>query len=232
MQDKVMPNGKWVFDSEVTKCFSDMLARSIPDYKTMRDLCFAIGMNFVCTNGNIIDLGCSNGLSAERFINHFPDNNFYLYDVSAPMLEACREKYNGYQNVIIENRDIVQDFPDVQANLILSVLTLQFTPIEHRQMILQKIYNQLLNGGAFILVEKLLGANAVTNRLLVEQYYIEKRINGYTLEQIERKRKSLEGVLVPVTYDFNIEFLKQAGFKYIDCFWRNLNFAAFLAIKD
>ena len=34
-----------------------------------------------------------------------------------------------------------------------------------------------------------------------------KQLNGYTLEQIERKRQSLEGVLVPVTNDWNINLL-------------------------
>ena len=49
--------------------------------------------------------------------------------------------------------------------------------------------------------------------------------------QIRDKRKSLEGVLVPVTAKWNEDILRQCGFRKVDCFWRCLNFAAWVAIK-
>jgi tRNA (cmo5U34)-methyltransferase len=36
---------------------------------------------------------------------------------------------------------------------------------------------------------------------------------------------------VPVTAEWNIGFLKQSGFSHIDCTWRWMNFAAWVAIK-
>ncbi|MGH3921557.1 MAG: hypothetical protein ACRDS1_01640 [Pseudonocardiaceae bacterium] len=42
----------------------------------------------------------------------------------------------------------------------------------------------------------------------------------YTQEEIDRKRLSLEGVLVPVTAKWNVEMLRAAGFQQVDCFWR------------
>ena len=58
-----------------------------------------------------------------------------------------------------------------------------------------------------------------------------KKQNGYTEEQIERKRLSLEGVLVPVTSDWNIDLLKQAGFRQVDIFWKWMNFVGYIAFK-
>jgi hypothetical protein len=34
--DATQPKGRWEFDESVTAAFDDMLARSIPQYKTMR----------------------------------------------------------------------------------------------------------------------------------------------------------------------------------------------------
>lgn len=65
----------------------------------------------------------------------------------------------------------------------------------------------------------------------VKHYYDLKSANGYTQEQIERKRLSLEGVLVPVTAKWNEELLLMAGFRQLDCFWRYLNFAGWVAVK-
>jgi hypothetical protein len=44
-----------------------------------------------------------------------------------------------------------------------------------------------------------LGNSAKIDDLFVKEYYNLKQENGYTQEQIANKRKSLEGVLVPLT---------------------------------
>jgi tRNA (cmo5U34)-methyltransferase len=232
MKDTVNPNGKkWEFDEEVTKVFGDMLSRSIPNYDTMRELCFMVGRNFVRENGIVSDIGCSNGLASDKFVNAFPNAKFYLSDVSEPMLDACRKKYEGNENVVVLNHDLRNGVPMKGNDLVIASLTLQFTPIEYRWNILQSIYDSLNPGGALILVEKILGSNARIDNILVNEYYNIKRENGYSEELIQNKRKSLEGVLVPLTSDFNEHLLTMCGFKEIDCFWRCLNFCAWVAIK-
>ena len=81
-------------------------------------------------------------------------------------------------------------------------------------------------------MEKILGSSADIDATLVERYYDLKHSNGYTYDSIERKRLSLEGVLVPVTAEWNEDLLRSAGFEYVDCFWRWMNFAGWLAVKE
>ena len=229
-QDKIMKEGKWMFDEEVTQVFDEMLGRSIPDYDSMRSLVFNIGSHFIKPNTVIMDIGCSNGIAVKPFVRKF-DNQFMLYDVSEPMLRACQANYEDNPNVTVKNYDLRQGVPKLNCSLILSILTLQFTPIEYRHKIVKSIYDALEDNGAFILVEKLLGNTSEIDDVLVSEYYEVKKEHQYTNEQIANKRKSLEGVLVPVTENWNIELLKQAGFQKIDCFWRYLNFCGFIAIK-
>lgn len=237
MQDKVMMNDKWEFNEEVTRCFDEMLERSIPEYTLMRDLVFKVGKHFVKPNTNIVDIGCSNGNAIEPFLRKFGAINKYkLIDVSEPMLRECKLKYKNWINlnlVDVMNYDLKQGLPDecLKSSLILSILTLQFTPIEYRHKIIQSIYNSLNYGGAFIFVEKVLGNTSAIDEVLVDEYYKLKQDNQYTNEQIANKRKSLEGVLVPITQNWNVELLKSAGFSQVDCFWRCLNFCGFIAIK-
>jgi tRNA (cmo5U34)-methyltransferase len=113
----------------------------------------------------------------------------------------------------------------------LAVLTLQFTPIEHRQRIVRDVYDNTVEGGAFVLVEKVLGDSAELDAAFVELYYAMKRASGYTDDEIERKRLALEGVLVPVTARWNEDLLARAGFRYVDCFWRWMNFAGWIAVR-
>ena len=234
MQDNTNPIGKWEFNEDVTKVFGDMLSRSIPNYETMRELCFRVGRNFLHEGSVVADIGCSNGLSVEKFVRAYPDNHFILNDVSEPMLSACRERYREEVesgNVVVLNYDLRDGVPFSGVDLCISCLTIQFTPIEYRQKILSAIYDGLREGGALILVEKVLGKTSTLDSLFVKEYYDIKRENGYSEERIATKRKSLEGVLVPLTSEFNEHLLDGAGFRKYDCFWRCLNFCAWVAIK-
>jgi len=48
---------------------------------------------------------------------------------------------------------------------------------------------------------------------------------------VSRKKESLEGVLVPVTARWNEQMLEEAGFRHVDCFWRWMKFAGWVAVK-
>ena len=231
MKDEVIAKGKWEFDDEVARCFDNMLQRSIPDYENMRKLVYSIGRHYVAKGITVMDIGCSNGNAVLPFVKEF-QTPFLLIDVSESFLDLCRRGFKEYQNVKVMNHDLRNGVPDVSSSLILSILTVQFTPIEYRQKIINSIYKSLIPGGAFVFVEKLLGSTFDIDSVLVDEYYTMKSENQYTQEQIQSKRKSLEGVLVPVTEQWNIDLLKSAGFRKIECFWRYLNFAGWLAVKD
>lgn len=230
------PRGdKWEFDAEVTACFDDMLKRSIPQYEIMRKSVFEVGSRYVKHKTAVLDLGCSRGESLAPLIRKFGMQCRYIgIEVSKPMLAEAVRRYQGMIDtgiVCIRDTDLRHDFPQEDASLIMSVLTLQFIPINYRQEIIQKCYDALVPGGAMILVEKILGADAKVNTVLVEQYHQLKAENGYSKEDIDRKSLSLEGVLVPVTARWNEDLLREAGFRSIDCFWRYMNFAAWVAVK-
>jgi tRNA (cmo5U34)-methyltransferase len=163
-------------------------------------------------------------------------------DASLPMVEAAQARFAHMQqsdaygtlapvHVRIAHGDLRREYPPTTQALTLAILTLMFLPIEYRQGLVQRMYQQTQPGGAVILVEKVLGATADLNTLWVEEYYGLKSQQGYTREEIERKRLSLEGVLVPMTARWNEELLHDAGFYQVECFWRSLNFAGWLALK-
>lgn len=235
MKDETLPSGKWAFDGDVTSVFDDMLARSIPQYEVMRKACLDLAKLYRTPSTDIVDLGCSRGEAMAELVDIYgATNRFIGIEVSRPMLEAARARFEGYINskiVDIRELDLRTDYPPVYSSITLCILTLQFTPIEYRQKILKNIYKHLAPEGALILVEKVLGADADIDEAMVKIYYELKAANGYTTEQIERKRLSLEGVLVPVTSRFNEELLRMAGFTHIDCFWRWMNFAGWVAVK-
>lgn len=235
IKDHVIPQGKWKFDDEVTNAFDNMLQRSIPQYEMMRQLVFEIGCEFVQTFSYIIDLGCSRGEAIAPFMDKYGSDMHYIgVDTSEPMLKICRERFKKWINngvAAFDNTDLRCSFPEYSSSLILAILTIQFTPIEYRLQILDKIYQYLCPGGAFILVEKVMGASAILDSSFTYLYHKHKTNNDYSQKQINRKKLSLEGTLVPLPASVNEDFLRRVGFKQIDCFWRWLNFAGWVAVK-
>ena len=233
--DKTLPSGPWEFDENVTQVFDNMLERSIPGYQDMRSLTTALATKYAIPNTAIVDLGCSRGGSLIPIIESIGmDYKFIGVEISEAMRLACISALQKYTNLDFEvmDLDLRDDYPVGSASVVLSILTIQFVPIEYRQEILARAYSSLVPGGAIILVEKILGFDAHINRTFVDLYYSIKGENGYTEEQINTKRKSLEGVLVPVTAAWNEQLLQESGFKHVDCFWRNLNFAGWVGIKE
>lgn len=242
--DNVLPKDKWEFDEEVTDVFENMLERSIPQYEVMRSAVANLVKDIVMSDDrvkkssyDILDLGCSDGLMIDKLVHTLDNDGCYVgIDVSEPMLKKAKERFANRSisdRVMIKYCDLRDDFPVFNSvyDVVTSIFTIQFTPIEYRQNIIQNVYDNLSGRGAFIMVEKVLGNSAKLDKLFVKNYYDMKRDNGYSEEQIERKRLSLEGVLVPVTNEWNINLLKQAGFKQVDTFWRWMNFVGYIAFK-
>lgn len=241
--DRVVPSERWEFDEEVSRVFDDMLARSIPQYQLMRETVFSIGRRFArahLTAGDagglavrpaVLDVGCSRGGALAPFVSDGWEA--YGLEVSPPMVSAAQERFAGVPNVAILEGDLRRGIPWDRSvfDVVLSVLTLQFVPINYRQQLVQQAHACLHPGGALILVEKVLGEGARIDDVLVDVYHESKALAGYDQEAIERKRLSLEGVLVPVTAGMNEQLLRGAGFRQVDCFWRWCNFSGWIAVR-
>ncbi len=231
--DEVIPESKWIFDEDVTECFDDMLRRCIPQYQVMRDLVTDTALYFVRNHSTIIDLGCSRGEALDPLVQIIKDDcEFVGIETSKPMIKVARKRFINCDAVEIIDMDLREHYPIAsQVSVTLCVLTLQFIPIEHRLRVLQRAYNSTIEGGCFILVEKVLGNDCAINDLMMESHLSMKKENGYTQDQIDRKKLSLEGVLVPVAAKWNEDMLRSSGFQHVDCIWRWMNFAAWVAIK-
>jgi len=227
------PEDRWVFDESVADCFEDMLSRSIPQHDEMRRLVGNVGGVGVADGTLVVDLGCSLGqaivdvrrVALSRGINAV----YHGLETSAPMLDRAKARFDSV-DVFVTNED-VRTWNGDNCSVVLAVLTLQFIPINYRQQIIRNVFESLNPGGRFVLVEKVLGEGAQVDDLMVAHYHHNKLQQGYSRQAVRAKAESLEGVLVPVTAGMNESMLRRAGFREVDCFWRWMNFAAWVAIK-
>lgn len=236
--DNYSPKGKWTFDADITRVFEDMLQRSIPGYSTMRDCVVRLAKPTIESDYStfaMLDIGCSRGDTIYEVLDSLERPEAVKVvgiDSSQPMIETAKELLGHWENVEF----VLSDVRDVEITpgtytLVTSILTAQFVPLDERQKFFDSVYSGLSYDGAFIIVEKILGETMAGQDILVDAYTQYKRDKGYTMKQIEEKRKSLQGVLVPLRASENERMLKDAGFADVQRFWQCLNFAGWIAKK-
>ena len=225
----------FTFDQSVSDAFDDMVDRSVPGYRTLIANIGPIAAQFLKTNSNCYDLGCSHGAAALSVYQHRPHDAIKIHaiDNSAAMIDQCKvnvEQAGATGHIITEKADICATPIDSACVVILN-LTLQFLPLNERDQLLNKIYQGLLPGGACILTEKIILPNKQHEELFQQLHTGFKSANQYSDLEISQKRKALENVLIRETLEAHNARLNQLGFSEVITWFQCINFISLLAIK-
>jgi tRNA (cmo5U34)-methyltransferase len=227
------------FNEEVAGVFDDMLVRSVPCYLEQQSLIREIATRFHVPGTKVYDLGCSTGTTLMN-IGQALDDTVELvgYDNSKPMLERARDNIAGsslenpvdlrYADINVEAGSLDLE----SASVVTLCWTLQFIRPLMRDRLVRRIFDQLEEGGVLICCEKILTNDSDMNRFFVDFYYDFKRKNGYSEDEILRKREALENVLVPYRSDENFELFRRNGFRIVETFFQWYNFCGFLCVKS
>ena len=223
------------FSSKVARVFDDMVNRSVPFYEEMQRMIGELSSDHYIDDTNVYDLGCSTGATLIQMNESIPPHiQFIGIDDSPDMLEKCREKLkeHGFERPVkLEVADLNANVRIETASVVVLCLTLQFVRPINREKLLTSIYKGMVPGGALIIVEKILAEDSAFNRDFIKYYYDMKRRNHYSEMEISQKREALENVLIPYKLSENIIMLREAGFKYVETFFKWYNFSGIIAKK-
>jgi tRNA (cmo5U34)-methyltransferase len=230
-------NADWKFSGEMVNTFDDHVSKSVPLYNLGHDLICQLSDYFIKKDSYVYELGCSTGtLTFELYkkSENKSNVNFLGYDVETDMIKKANEKlttFNHRKDSIKFIDDDVNLVDFEKSDLIVSYYTLQFIHPKFRQELVNKIYNSLNWGGAFILFEKVRYQDARFQDIITTLYNDFKLNQGYSHEDILNKTRSLKGILDPFSSNANVDMLKRAGFLDICTIQKYLAFEGLLAIK-
>ena len=219
----------WKFDKNVANSFDDHVKKSVPFYEISHEVIAGLSDFFLKENSVCYDLGSSTGNLLNKLHKRHQGKKikFIGLDNSLPMVKKAKKKFKKIKFL----QDDVSKIKTKKNDLTLSLYTLQFIPPKKRQLLVNKIYNSLEWGGAFVLFEKIRGSDARFQDILNFLYFDFKAKNGLSPSEILNKEISLRGVMEPYTINANIDFLKRAGFKDIMPITQYLSFIGIVAIK-
>jgi tRNA (cmo5U34)-methyltransferase len=227
--------GSFEFSDAVADVFPDMLERSIPGYAATIDAIGMLAARHVSPGTRCYDLGCSLGAAtlAMRHNITAAGCEIIAVDLAPAMIRRCRELVSaddGEVDISVIEGDICE-IDIAQASMVVMNYTLQFLSLEQRDAMIGRIYDGLIDGGIFILSEKVQDEDPEVEKLLVEMHHEFKRQNAYSDLEISRKRTALENVLIPETKTAHMARLQKAGFRHAGVWLRHFNFVSIAASK-
>ena len=222
------------FNAQVADVFENMIGRSVPGYPLILDIIGLTTEHFAQPNTCCYDLGCSLGASTLKIRQHLPISCLAIgIDNSSDMVERCRANVaRDHSQAQIEIRQ--EDLRTTRienASVVVMNFTLQFLPEGDRDNVLRGISDGLVDGGVFLLCEKIKFDNSNQQVLFEDLHLSFKRLMGYSDLEIAQKRAALESVLIPSTITELNERVSRAGFSRTELIVQCLNFVAILAIK-
>lgn len=240
--DKLYSSGEvhedFTFNEGVAEVFDDMLDRSVPFYRTVIKITAALIRQLAVPGGTVVDLGCSTGSTLLELARLLPDMRlrFIGLDNAPAMLEKARRKAAMFsKDIEFRQQDITS--PDLigqlaGADVILCNYTMQFIRPLLRQDFVRRLHTALSAGGILLLSEKIVSSHSLLNRKFINIYHEFKREQGYSELEIAAKREALENVLIPFTVEENLSLLRAGGFSWAELYFRWINFASFVAVKQ
>lgn len=208
------------FSFDLIENFDEHIHQSIPNYDTLHGAIVSMAPYFL-NNEALVDIGCSTG----------------------KLLEAI--SYSSGQKIGIDNSRLIPETKDdityIQADLetyddypvmdlALSVFTLQFLDRKIRKQVVQRIYDNLTPGGAFIVAEKVYAETGREQEIFNFSHY-DYKLQNFTPQQILKKERDLRAMLKPDTRQENLDRAYEVGFSESHLFWKTFNFEAHLLIK-
>ena len=211
--------------------FDVHIDQSIRGYSSLIEDVLKLSEYFVEDDTNVVDIGCSTGKMLKSMVdqNTFAKRANYIGVELEENFVSHWDIYKQVPNLNFFHKDI-RDHYFKNCSFVCSIFTLMFMPQHERSMVINKIYNGLQSGGAFVFSEKTLAESGKIQDIRTFTYN-DHKIKSFTEKDIMTKEKNLRSMAKPQTRNELVKMCLDAGFSKIESFWQNHAFVGFLAIK-
>lgn len=201
----------WTFKSKSTaSTFNTHVREQLPWYDLATDMVAMIARGYLSDGGMVYDIGSSTGNIGISLSSVLLQRKAKLIAIEES--ENMANQYSGGGELFV--CDAV-DFEYEPFSVAICFLTLMFIDEERRQILLNKLYNNVKKGGCVIVVDKFQSNNGYLSTLMHRITMEWKLRNGASPSSVIDKELSLSGIQRPLNYselDGYIEFMKIGEF--------------------
>jgi tRNA (cmo5U34)-methyltransferase len=193
------------FDDEVASIFDNMAPRSIPLYNEVHRLHVSLLRKLFVPGAVVVDVGSSTGhlfRNIERQLGKpLAETGIraIAVDVSDAMMGRLVAQFPTVETYVGDITTL-QKLPE-RADVLFCLYTVQFIPDERKHDALAWLVDNTKIGGAIVLGQKDAIPSPVFETDFNDEYYLFRRDNGYTQEEIDAKTAALKNSMWPTTFD-------------------------------
>ena len=191
--------------------------------------------------GRVMDLGCGDGILGRMILESFPEPHVWFMDFSDTMLQAVGEQVGTNSRATILKADF--SLPDwvksvvehAPYDLILSGFSIHHQTDQRKRELYGEVFRLLSPGGLFLNLEHVTSATPNIETLF-DDFFVDHLVRFHhgsgskqTRAEIEETYYSRpdkkENILASV--ESQCQWLKDIGFKDVDCFFKVFELALF-----
>ena len=175
-------------------------------------------------------------------MKQYPDSNGLLLDYSPSMIDAAKNRMNAFKNSNIIQADLSdskwQDNVNDKPEVVVSGYAIHHLKNGRKYELFEEIFEILEPGGIFVNMDHVSSASKfgynLFNELIVDTLYAKLDINKkqskteLMKEHLNEPDQS-ENILLSVTTQ--CDWLKEIGFKDVDCFFKCFESCIYAGIK-
>jgi tRNA (cmo5U34)-methyltransferase len=173
---------------------------------------------------SILDLGAGTGLLSAFVRQWYPEAHIHLIDVSAPMLDRARTRLAHDTNVTYEVADYATANLGGPYDAIVSALSIHHLDDATKRSLFNRIFSALRPGGTFINAEQVAGPTPALDALYKKLWLEQVREAGATPDQIADSLYRQQDDRCASVED-QLDWLREAGFSDVDCWFKDNRFA-------
>jgi tRNA (cmo5U34)-methyltransferase len=231
-------------DRDVAAAFLDERALLIPDRQRQLDVLVRLLRAAPREPRRVLDLGCGDGLLLATVLEAFPPADGVALDFSPPMLERARERLGPYgPRAVTVEADLAS--PTWRARVrgpfdaVISGFAIHHLPHERKRSLYGEIHELLADGGAFVNCEHVASltpaGEELFNDAMIDHLYLRRRERGDDVTRDEVRAAFLErpdrAANILESVDVQCGWLRQIGFREVDCFWKYFELAIFGGLR-
>lgn len=202
--------------NEITD-FDSHISSSIPNYSELKNMVVSLSHHLILDGGVVADIGCSTGVVLEGILQTIPNITGIGVDTASNLFPK-----KAKADYLTEDLKIFTP----KADLIISMFTLQFLPIERRFDLLQRI-KKLNPNVTLIITEKVFMEDGKTQEMFTFSYY-DYKSKSFTAQELLDKQKSIRTVMKPLTEKENLQMFEAVGFEKVTKFWQSFQFMGWI----